>query len=226
MEQGLSRLYPDDIAPVRLSLNERIEKIRQATARLSGVVPAPRQEWLSGVHNPWGHAVNQVSAWPFLDICESSELLERVTEVVGPDVILWDSELFLKAEAYHDFLQAGREGRYWPATPLSGAVVLIGLDGERQTLRCIDVNQISSDDLADLNLQAGLYVIRYMSGSSHFDRDVRAAANWVAMQEQTLINYTSRPLWLVAGKDRGSNDFVTGFSSPVPMWVSNQSKEG
>jgi hypothetical protein len=45
------------------------------------------------------------------------------------------------------------------------------------------------------------------------------------MEEQPLVNYTSRPLWLVRGEDAAANDFVTGFSPSVPRWAGVQPKE-
>ena len=45
------------------------------------------------------------------------------------------------------------------------------------------------------------------------------------MEEQPLINYATRPLWLVRGEDRAGNDFVTGFAPPVPRWAGSQPEE-
>ncbi len=225
MERGLQGCFPEAASLRARSLDEQVEALRRLVAPLRQRVPAPRQERLSGVHNPWGHAATLVNAWPFLDLCESGELLDLVQAVIGPDIILWDSELFLDARVYQEFLRAGREGRYWPAAPLDGAVVLLGLGTQPAGPSCVDVRKLSAAALAGFDLTAGLYVVRYMSAASHFDRQIGSAPNWLAMQEQPLINYTSRPLWLVRGTDRGSSDFVTGFSPSVPMWASTGLKE-
>jgi len=61
-----------------------------------------------------------------------------------------------------------------------------------------------------------------MSAASRFDRNPRANANWIAMEEQPLINFATRPLWLVSGEDRAGNDFTTGFAPAVPRWAATQ----
>jgi hypothetical protein len=69
------------------------------------------------------------------------------------------------------------------------------------------------------NANDPLLVVRYFPSSSNFVRDPRYPANWLAMEEQVLLNYTTRALWLVAGQDRAGNDFVTGFSEQIPSWA-------
>jgi hypothetical protein len=183
--------------------------------------PRPRPERLSGVHNPWGHAATLVDAWPFLDVCEDPVLVDAVARLIGPDVVLWDSELHLEAAAYLRFVADGREGRYWPATPLAGAVALV-VPGSTSAPTTIDVAAIATADLSAVDPAAPLYVVRYMSAASVFDRNPRASANWIAMEEQPLVNFATRPLWLVRGEDRAGNDFTTGFAPPVPRWATMQ----
>lgn len=194
-------------------------RAQDAVARLMAMRPAPRRERLSGIHNPWGLAAGLTDPWCFLDLCESATVVDTVESVIGSDIVLWDSELYLRTSDYRAFAAQGREGRYWPALPLAGAVVLIPL-GARPAIYAADIRQpvplptdLSTDD-------DPLYVIRYMPATSMFSRDPKTPANRIAMQEQLLINYTTRPLWLVRGEDRAGNDFVTGFASDPPRWAS------
>ena len=46
-----------------------------------------------------------------------------------------------------------------------------------------------------------------------------------AMEARPLVNYTTRPLWLVAGQDRAGSDFVTGFSPAVPRWAGTRTEQ-
>lgn len=191
---------------------------QEAVARLLAMQPPPRRERLSGIHNPWGLAAGLTDPWRFLDLCESAPVADAFERVIGPDIVLWDSELYLHARDYRAFVADGREGRYWPAKPLAGAVALIAL-GARPALHVMDVQGLSlpAGFVAD---DAPLYVIRAMPASSTFSRDPNTPANRTAMQEQLLINYTTRPLWLLRGEDRAGNDFVTGFASDPPRWAS------
>jgi hypothetical protein len=44
------------------------------------------------------------------------------------------------------------------------------------------------------------------------NRDHGVPSNWAVAKGRALVNYTTRPLWLVRDENRGGNDFVTGFS--------------
>ncbi len=177
------------------------------------------------MHNPWGHAAPLANAWTFLDVCEDESILESVSRLIGPDIILWDSELHLEASSYLRFVREGREGRYWPTVPLAGAVALVSPDQPDAAVLCIDLASIAPGQLACLKDEQPLYVIRYMSASSRFERNAQMPANWIAMEQQPLLNYTTRPLWLVRGEDHAGNDFVTGFSPPVPRWAGSKLPE-
>ena len=195
-----------------------VRRAQDAVARLLAVQPAPRRERLSGIHNPWGFAAGLTDPWSFLDLCESDLTVDAIERVIGSDIVLWDSELYLCARDYRAFVADGREGRYWPAEPLAGVVALITL-GVSPALHVFDVREPAAlpADIADAE---PLYVIRAIPAASRFSRDAKMPANRVAMQEQLLINYTTRPLWLLRGEDRAGNDSVTGFASDPPRWAS------
>jgi hypothetical protein len=213
------------VAPSVRSLAERIESVRSMARMIAARRPPTRGERLSGIHNPWGHAAGLADAWSFLDLCEHPALLDRVELLIGPDIVLWDSQLYLEGSAYLPFIRDGREGRYWPAEPLAGALVLVGLGDAAQAVICADLCSMRMDQLSPLGPGAPVYVIRYMPATSRFVRDARSSANRIAMEEQPLVNYATRALWLVRGNDRAGNDFVTGFSPAVPRWAGTQPKE-
>lgn len=220
METGLCEPLMGSVAPVVRSLAQRIEAMHAAARELGARRPPLRPERLSGVHNPWGHASVLTDAWCFLDLCEDSGILDRVERLIGPDIVLWDAELHLEAAAYLRFVEAGREGRYWPVLPLAGAVALVAPTAA-QPVSCLALDAVA-ENLPPLDAGEPLFVIRYMPGASKFVRDTRALANWIAMEEQPLVNYATRPLWMVRGEDRADNDFVTGFSPTVPRWAGIQ----
>ena len=223
METGFCEPVMGSVAPVARSLAQRIDALHAAARELAARRPRPRAERLSGIHNPWGHASVLADAWCFLDLCEDPGILDRVEPLIGPDIVLWDAELHLEAASYLRFVQGRREGRYWPAMPLAGAVVLVA-PAAAQPVSCLALHSIAQN-LPELAPHEPLFVIRYMPGTSAFVRDGRSLANWIAMEEQPLVNYTTRPLWMVRGEDRAGNDFVTGFSPPVPRWAGIQPEE-
>ena len=69
----------------------------------------PRQELLSGIHNPFGRGAALADCWQFLDLCESAAVLDVVERHIGSDIVLWDSELYPAAPAWDG--ARGVEGR-------------------------------------------------------------------------------------------------------------------
>jgi hypothetical protein len=173
----------------------------------------PPAAMLSGIHNPFGYHAGLSRAWAFLDLAQNSVLLDLVEGVLGPDVVLWDSEMYLAADAF-----GADEAAKWPVDPLAGTLLILALDSAAAVL--VDIRRLSACHSA-LPLPPGpLYVLRYMPATSHFNRDPLFEANRYAAEERPLVNYTKRPLWLVRGEDRGGNDFATGFSVRVGQWAS------
>lgn len=175
----------------------------------------PRQELLSGIHNPFGRAAALCDPWKFLDVCESPEMLDPVAALIGPDLVLWDSELYLDAGTWEHARPC--EGRYWPADPLAGLVADVSLATAQVVLA--DVRRAGSMLAA---APGAHYVIRYMPATSLYNRDPRFPANRIAMEERPLVNYLNQPLWLVRGEDCAGSDFATGFAAVTPGWAADQ----
>jgi hypothetical protein len=175
---------------------------------------APRQALLCGLHNPFGRASGLCDPWQFLDVCESAEVVEGVARLIGPDVVLWESELYLDCGRLCAALPL--EGRYWPADPLAGALADIALGSGR-----ISVWDVRSPALELADASGAHYVIRYMPASSLYNRDPLFPPNVRAMEERPLVNYLDRPLWLVRGEDRAGNDYAAGFQTPAPAWAAD-----
>jgi hypothetical protein len=174
----------------------------------------PRQALLSGTHNPFRRATALFDPWKFLDVCESAALLDAVEALLGPDLVLWDSELYLDADAWN--VACRHEGRYWPVEPLSGLIVDIALASGESVL--VNVHHVAAMPAA---LPGAHYVIRYMPATSRYNRDPLYAANRLAMEERPLVNYQNRPIWLVRGVDRAGSDFATGFALAAPAWAAD-----
>lgn len=188
-----------------------------AAAALALAMHRPRQEQLSGAHNPFGPGAARFDAWKFLDVCESASLLDALAALIGPDIVLWDSELYLDAGIWA--AEKDREGRHWPADPLAGLVVELALDtGKVQFTDILRVHETPRLVSAAPHPSTH-YVIRYMPATSHYNRNPHFAANRLAMEERPLVNYLTRPIWLARGSDRAGSDFAAGFAPMAPMWA-------
>lgn len=172
----------------------------------------PWQEQLSGIHNPFGRHAAVNDAWKFLDIAESTAVLDVVDAALGPDIVLWDSELYIDFRAF-----AFDEAQYWPVDPLAGLVAAVALDSG--TFLLADITRLA-ESTAPLPLDGSLqYVLRYMPATSRFNRDPGFPPTRRATEARPLVNYMTRPLWLLRGEDRAGNDFSTGFVIPAPRWA-------
>lgn len=203
----------------RIPLMRESEPVETLVASLAERDGTYRAERLSGLHNPWGFAHGLTDPWPFLDLCESPEIVELTTGLIGPDILLWDSELYADPSRYRDFVAAGREGRYWPVDPLVGALVLVSFSPTGRQVIGIRLDDLSERGLPAIDMDHPLYVIRLMSARSHFVRDPDHPAHQACMREQVLINFVERPLWLLSGENAGGSDLTRGFSPATPTWA-------
>jgi len=210
---------------------------------------APVRPWhLWELHNPWSRAATRVDSWRFLDLCQSAELLALVRALLGPDLILFDSQLLPAGTG------TGKPGTglcdesiHYPVRPLAGLSVRIAFreppgearrfmleagndgdrgeaDGERPATLPVRRGSIICHR-ADVRYMHGSaaqpfeYVIRYFPATSAYVRDAGDPVQQVLMEHYPLVNYARMPLWLVSGKDHASNDFATGFNVKTGRWT-------
>lgn len=160
---------------------------------------------LHHVHNPWRHAAMQADAWAMLDACLAAGVIAAVVARLGPDVILWGSQLLPPG------VVPPEEGPFWPADPLAGVVALI--PGGAGPLRVAALGEASAA------LDQPVLVARYIPATSHFRRDAGFAAHVALAAGEPLLNHALLPLWQAAGVDRAGNDFVAGFAPTPPAWA-------
>ncbi|MSP98425.1 MAG: hypothetical protein EXR29_14660 [Betaproteobacteria bacterium] len=58
--------------------------------------PDIRPEQLSGAHSPWGQSSRMIGSQTFRDFCMFPEILDMAEQLIGPDIVLWGSQLFCK----------------------------------------------------------------------------------------------------------------------------------
>ncbi len=242
----------------RLS-QERVSRLREALDRIIAANPHTRPEQLVSAHikAPSTEGVSGDEA--FLDLARDEEIVDLVSQLIGPDVILWGCQVFCKPGGDGMEVPWHQDGHYWPIRPLATCTAWIAIDDSLVENGCLRVipsshregelfehmkedredvvlNQKVTEgqfDLAsakDVELQAGQLslhdaflvhgsnanhstrrragiAIRYMPGSSHFDRGLSTSS----IEVNYTIDFSSRPIWLLRGEDRtGKNDFSVG----------------
>lgn len=125
--------------------------------------PDVRPEMLSGAHNPWGQSAKIVGSWAWLEFCRCPEIVDMVEQLIGPDVILWGSQLFCKPAGHGMAVPWHQDGHYWPINPLATVTVRIAIEDslpENGCMRYIPGSHKSRDVVAHEFVDASNVAIR------------------------------------------------------------------
>ena len=237
----------------------RVAALRAALDRVISANPGTRPEQLVSAHIKSPAKEGVCGDEVFLDLARDEGILDIVSQLIGPDIILWGCQIFCKPGGDGMEVPWHQDGHYWPIRPLATCTAWIAIDDSQVENGCLRVipgshskgelfehmkedredivlNQRVADgqlELAtakDVELEAGQLslhdaflvhgsnanssprrragiAIRYMPGSSLFDRELSTSSTEVSY----TIDFSSRPLWLLRGEDRtGNNDFSIG----------------
>ena len=213
-----------------------LEEQRLAIER-SGQSNRPWMYW--ELHNPWSRSAAVVDSWALLDICQSAALLGLLAGRIGEDIVLFDSQIMpIPALGQPDVPGWTSDTDFFPlegATGDQGIVVRIPFGsphahsiehvghpsarveyGPGQLL--LHSTDFEYRRREDRPVNQWEYVIRYYSATRHYDRDPAHAKQFRLMERYPWVNYSKMPHWLVSGKDRADNDFVTGFLTKPGHW--------
>ena len=201
------------------------------------------------LHNPWSRAGTRVDSWGFLDICQANEILNVLSSLIGPDIILFDSVILPNVIlGDNNTTDLHDDAVFFPVDPLTGVVIRILIEtksDQKLQFRYRPIpgsckNSDGHDQLLDITGEQVVihhpavryryecnqsstypleYVIRYLPSISLYIRDPAHPTQRVLMENYPLVNYTRKPLWLVCGVDRAANDFVTGFQPSAGQWT-------
>jgi hypothetical protein len=218
-----------------------LEFLRQQAAKVRAVGAAVRPWHYWELHNPWSRAGTVYDSWGFLGLCQTPALLDPVAELIGADIVLFDSSWLpdhsLTGSAGTDTagLELSSDAPRFPVEPLGGATVLVAFAEETHAGLTVDLGSTQlpfrSGVVCALEArvayrvcgldEAGLppvYVARYFPGTARYLRDPALAVHRDLTERYPLLNYARLPLWQVRGEDRAENDFVTGFSVRAAYW--------
>ena len=120
-DEGL--VVPDYRIPAAL-----LAGLRGEVDRLIERNPEVRPEQLSGAHNPWGQSARVIGSQTFLDFCMFPEILDMVEQLIGPDIVLWGSQLFCKPAGHGMAVPWHQDGQYWPLDPLATVTVRLAIE--------------------------------------------------------------------------------------------------
>jgi len=107
------------------------DMLRRMRAEVDDIIerhPDVRPEMLSGAHNPWGQSAKVVGSWTWLEFCRFPEIIDMVGQLIGPDIMLWGSQLFCKPAGTGMAVPWHQDGQYWPIDPLATVTVRIAIE--------------------------------------------------------------------------------------------------
>jgi len=129
-DQGL--VIPDYRLPTAL-----LARMQAEVDKLIARNPDVRPEALSGAHNPWGQSAKLIGSQSFLDLCCHPEILDMVEQLIGPDIVLWGSQMFCKPAGEGLAVPWHQDGQYWPLDPLATVTVRIAIEDSTPENGCM-----------------------------------------------------------------------------------------
>ena len=115
------------VAPMRLP-DQLLERMRASLERLLGSAEGIPPESLICPHIPFGSRHDAAAAREWFAYCSEPRILALVEQVLGPDIILWGSQVFCKPAHTGREVPWHQDGQYWPIRPLATCSVWIALD--------------------------------------------------------------------------------------------------
>ncbi len=101
--------------------------------------PDIRQEQLVGAHIRKSDDTGVRGVEELLDCACHPDILDAVEQVMGPDLILWGSQVFSKPSGDGMAIPWHQDGQYWPVRPLRTVTVWIAIDPATVDNGCLRV---------------------------------------------------------------------------------------
>ncbi len=119
--------------------DERIAGLREALERVIAGNPGTRPEQLVSVHISGTNAEGVSGDDAFLELAMDPDIVRMVSQVIGPDVILWGCQSFCKPSGDGMEVPWHQDGHYWPIKPLATCTVWVAIDDSVVENGCLRV---------------------------------------------------------------------------------------
>ena len=117
------------IVPSRRRLSTaRLAAMRESLEKLMCDNASIAPESLVCPHIPYGPTHDAKAAAKWFDFASDPAILDLVGQLIGPDIILWGSQVFCKPALTGKAIPWHQDGQYWPIRPLATCSVWIALD--------------------------------------------------------------------------------------------------
>ena len=116
-----------------------LTQMQDSLDRLIAARPDVRPDFIALPHVPWDGPGGVEIAREFFDYVTHPDLLDLVTAVIGPDIVLWASSVFCKPAGVGLEVPWHQDGQYWPIRPRATVTVWIALDDVTPENGCMRV---------------------------------------------------------------------------------------
>jgi hypothetical protein len=134
------------VSPFRIS-SAMLDSMRGALDKLLRDNAALAPESLVCPHIAYGPNHNAAAAAQWFDYASNPQILDLVEQLIGPDIILWGSQVFCKPALSGKAIPWHQDGQYWPIKPRATCSVWIALDDatpENGCMRYIPGSHVSA----------------------------------------------------------------------------------
>lgn len=116
-----------------------LSRMQDALERLLAARSDVRPDFIALPHVPWNDDEGLEIAREFFDFVTDPDLLDLVSAVLGPDLVLWASSVFCKPPGVGLEVPWHQDGQYWPIRPRETVTVWIALDDVTRENGCMRV---------------------------------------------------------------------------------------
>lgn len=113
--------------------------LRRSVEALIDTNAGVRPEQLVGAHIKSSRDTGVRGRTELLDFAQNPDLLDIVEQLIGPDLILWGSQVFSKPAGDGMAIPWHQDGQYWPMRPLATVTVWIAVDPATVENGCLRV---------------------------------------------------------------------------------------
>ncbi len=118
---------------------EVLAKLRTEIERLIDGNAEIRPEQLAGAHIKANKDTGVAGNTDLLDFTRDPDLLDIVGQLIGPDIIMWGSQVFSKPAGDGMAIPWHQDGQYWPMRPLANVTLWIAVDAATPENGCLRV---------------------------------------------------------------------------------------
>lgn len=134
----LARYRADGLVAPDFRLPESVHaRMAAALERLLAANPGLAPEALVCPHIPSGKPGGELAAQEWFEFCTMPGILNLIEQAIGPNIVLWGSQVFCKPARVGRAVPWHQDGKYWPMRPLAACSVWIAIDAATPENGCM-----------------------------------------------------------------------------------------